>query len=215
MQKIPLNKGGVYMPKFMRYFLFGFVFVLGMSVGTYLGIGKNKAVYEENNSSKNIVPVQDVVIRNTQSEKTPEPKVIETIVEETKISPYAKLIIEKKFTKCGHTTVEVIDVPNELINMTEKEIMKKYENWEVRSFNSKEVSLYREISANCNDHFVLKDKDGFLAIYTNVTDDKMNLKEVTDIDVSSLPSGDMENLKRGIFIYGQDELSSILEDFNS
>lgn len=203
------------MPKFMRYFLFGFVFVLGMSVGTYLGIGKNKAVYEENNSSKNIVPVQDVVIRNTQSEKTPEPKVIETIVEETKISPYAKLIIEKKFTKCGHTTVEVIDVPSELINMTEKEIMKKYENWEVRSFNSKEVSLYREISANCNDHFVLKDKDGFLAIYTNVTDDKMNLKEVTDIDVSSLPSGDMENLKRGIFIYGQDELSSILEDFNS
>lgn len=203
------------MPKFMKCFLFGFVFVLGMSIGTYLGIDKNKTVYKENNVSKNIVPVQDVVIRNTQKEKTPEPTVIETVVEETKISPYAKLIIEKKFTKCGHTTVEVIDVPNELINMTEKEIMKKYENWEVRSFSSKEVSLYREIAANCNDHFVLKDKDGFLAIYTNVTDDKMNLKEVTDIDVSGLPSGDVENLKKGIFIYGQDELSSILEDFNS
>lgn len=203
------------MPKFMKYFLFGFVFVLGMSVGTYLGIDKNKVVYKEDDSTKNIVPVQDVVIRNTQNEKTPEPKVIETIVEETKISPYAKLIIEKKFTKCGHTTVEVIDVPSELINMTEKEIMKKYENWEVRSFNSKEVSLYREIVANCNDHFVLKDKDGYLAIYTNVTDDKMNLKEVTDIDVSNLPSGDRENLKEGIFVYGQEELSSLLEDFNS
>lgn len=203
------------MPKFMKYFLFGFVFVLGISIGTYLGIDKNKAVYKEEDSPKNIVPVQDVVIRNTQNEKTLEPKVIETVVEETKISPYAKLIIEKKFTKCGHTTVEVIDIPNELINMTEKEIMKKYENWDVRSFNSKEVSLYREIVANCNDHFVLKDKDGYLAIYTNVTDNKMNLKEVTDIDISNLPSGDKENLKKGILVYGQEELSSLLEDFNS
>ncbi len=203
------------MPKFMRYFLFGFVFILGMSVGTYFGIDRNKTIFQKEDKVKEIVPVQDVVIRNTQSEKSPEPQVIETVVEETKISPYAKLIIEKKFTKCGHTTVEVIDVPNELINMTEKEIMKMYENWEIRAFNSKEVSLYREIAANCNDHFVLKDKGGFLAIYTNVNGDKMNLKEVTDIDVSNLPSGDMENLKKGIYVYGQDELSSIIEDFNS
>ena len=43
----------------------------------------------------------------------------------------------------------------------------------------------------------------------------MNLKEVTDIDVLNLPSGDIENLKEGIYVYGQDELSSIIEDFNS
>ena len=196
------------MPKFMRYFLFGFVFILGMSVGTYFGIDRNKTIFQKEDKVKEIVPVQDVVIRNTQSEKSTEPQVIETVVEETKISPYAKLIIEKKFTKCGHTTVEVI-------NMTEKEIMKMYENWEIRAFNSKEVSLYREIAANCNDHFVLKDKGGFLAIYTNVNGDKMNLKEVTDIDVSNLPSGDIANLKKGIYVYGQDELSSIIEDFNS
>ena len=188
------------MPKFMRYFLFGFVFILGMSVGTYFGIDRNKTIFQKEDKVKEIVPVQDVVIRNTQSEKSTEPQVIETVVEETKISPYAKLIIEKKFTKCGHTTVEV---------------MKMYENWEIRAFNSKEVSLYREIAANCNDHFVLKDKGGFLAIYTNVNGDKMNLKEVTDIDVSNLPSGDIANLKKGIYVYGQDELSSIIEDFNS
>ena len=203
------------MPKFMKYFLFGFVFILGMSVGTYFGIDKNKAALQDESEVKEIVPVQDVVIRNTQKEKSPEPQIIETVVEETKISPYAKLIIEKKFTRCGHTTVEVVDVPDELINMTEKEIMKMYENWEIRAFTSKEVSLYREISANCNDHFVLKDKDGFLIIYTNVNDEKMNLKEVTDIDISNLPSGDMENLKKGIHVYGQDEVSSIIEGFNS
>ena len=95
------------------------------------------------------------------------------------------------------------------------EIIEKYENWEIRSFTSKEVSLFREIEANCNDHFVLKEKDGFIAIYNKVTEDNINLKEVTDIDVLNLPSGDIENLKEGIYVYGQDELSSLIEDFNS
>lgn len=213
------------MPRTVRYFLMSAVFVVGMSVGTYLGSEKDLFEIENNkesidnsdeeNSNNNIVPLQDVVIRNAQEEKKPEPMLIETVVEETKLSPYAKMVIEKKFTKCGHSSVEVIDVPDELINMTEAEVMEKYKNWELRSFNSKEVSLFREIVANCNDHFVLKEKDGYLAIYSDVTEGTLNLKEVTDIDIASLPSGDVKSLEEGIYVYGQDELSSIIEDFNS
>lgn len=204
------------MPKFIRYFLIGSVFVLGVSIGSYLGMETTEARKEVKEEKNVIVPVQDVVIRNVQEEKkNPKPLVIETLVEETKLSPYAKMIIDKKFTKCGHSTVEIIDVPLELINMTELEVSKKYENWEIRVFNSEEVSLYREISANCDDHFVIKEKDGFLAIYNNVTEGTMNLKEITDIDVASLPSGDVASLKEGIYVYGQDELSSLIEDFNS
>ena len=43
----------------------------------------------------------------------------------------------------------------------------------------------------------------------------MNLKEITDIDITSLPSGDVKNLEEGIYVYGQDALSGIIEDFNS
>lgn len=203
------------MPKFVKYFLTVSVFVLGVSVGTYLGI--EKEVKSNGNNSSDIIPVQDVVIRNVQEKniKEEDKNIVETAVEETKLSPYAKMIIEKKFTKCGHTTVDVQDIPVELVNMTETDIIKKYPEWEVRAFNSNEVSLYREINANCNDHFVLKDKDGYLAIYQNVTDDVLNLKEVTDINVKGLPSGDLEELKDGIFVYGEDALSMLIEDFSS
>lgn len=204
------------MPKIFKFFLFGSVFVIGISLGTYLGINGSQSLGEQDDERENnIVPVQDVVIRNVQKEQQEEKNVVETVVSETKLSPYAKMIIEKKFTKCGHSTVEIIDIPDEIINMTEREIIDKYENWEVRSFNSKEVSLYREIVANCNDHFVIKEKDGYLAIYTSVTDDLMNLKEITDIDVTSLPSGDVKNIEKGIYVYGQDKLSKLLEDFSS
>ena len=201
------------MPKFVKLFLFSATFILGVSIGTYLGI--EKEIKNTPQNANDIIPVQDVVIRNVQENKKEEskPYVVETIIEETKLSPYAKMVIEKKFTKCGHTTVDVTSIPKELINMTESEIIEKYSDWEIRSFTSNEVSLFREIDANCNDHFVLKEKDGYLAIYNCVTDDILNLKEVTDIDVSMLPSGDSENLKDGIYVYGQDVLNSLIEDF--
>ncbi len=207
------------MPKIAKFFVFGVVFIIGISIGTYLGRDTKANIKESQNNSDNEeedikIPVQDVVIRNTQEEKKND-EFVEANAEETKLSPYAKMIIEKKFTKCGHSKVEVIDIPDELINMTEKEVKEKYKNWEIRSFNSKEVSLFREIVANCDDHFVVKEKDGYLAVYKNITDDTLNLHEVTDIDISNLPSGDIKSIEEGIAVYGKDELSSLLEDFNS
>lgn len=203
------------MPKYMKYFISAAVFILGVSVGTYLGI--ENELKSRNTSEKKIIPVQDVVIRNVQEEnnESTDSQVVETSVEETKLSPYAKMIIEKKFTKCGHTTVSVQALPIELVNMTEIGIMQKYPDWEVRTFNTNEVSLFREIDANCSDHFVVKEKDGFLAVYNNVTEDTLNLKEVTDIDVTHLPSGDYETLREGIQVYGEEALASLIEDFSS
>lgn len=203
------------MPKFVKYFLTVAVFILGVSVGTYLGI--EKEIKSNISNEKEIVPVQDVVIRNVQN-KSSEPSeddIVETTIEETKLSPYAKMIIEKKFNRCGHTTVDVQNIPLELVNMTEADIINKYPEWEIRSFKTNEISLYREIEANCNDHFVLKEKDGFLAVYNNVSENIINLKEVTDVDVSNLPSGDFQTLKEGIYVYGKDALASLIEDFSS
>lgn len=203
------------MPKFVKYFLSISAFVLGLSIGTYLGI--EKEINTRINNEKEIVPVQDIVIRNVQGQNSGSEKseVVETVVEETKLSPYAKMVIEKKFTKCGHTSVEIQDLPIELVNMTESDIKNKYTDWEIRSFSSNEVSLFREIEANCNDHFVLKSKEGFLAVYNKVTDDVLNLKEVMDIDISHLPSEDLLELENGINVYGEDALSMLIEDFSS
>ncbi|MBQ9314163.1 MAG: BofC C-terminal domain-containing protein [Clostridia bacterium] len=202
------------MPRYIKYFLTVAVFVLGISIGTYLGIEKE---IKPKNIEKEIIPVQDVVIRNVQgnSNESSSAEIIETIVEETKLSPYAKMIIEKKYNRCGHTTVDVQNIPLELVNMTEIDIMQKYPDWEIRSFSSNEVSLFREIEANCNDHFVLKEKDGFLAVYNNISEDIQSLKEITDIAVANLPSGDLETLQEGIPVYGKDALANLIEDFST
>ena len=50
------------MPKFIKYFISVVVFAVGLSVGTYLGM-EQKIVSKEDKKEE-IVPVQDVVIRN-------------------------------------------------------------------------------------------------------------------------------------------------------
>ena len=165
-------------------------------------------------NKKVIDSIQDVVIKNVQAENK-EKETIETISNEEKISPYAKMIVEKKFAKCGHTTVKTLDVPKEIVNLTKKEIEEKYTGWEVKDFSKEQFTLYRVIEANCDDHFVLKENDGYITVYNELTDEISNLIEKTDIQVESLREEDQNDLQEGIKIYGKSELSSLIEDFSS
>lgn len=200
------------MSKIIKTFLTISVFVVGVSIGMYYGaISGDEAPVEE---KKPIDSVQDVVIKNVQSEKKEE-KLEEVVAQEERVSPYAKMAIEKKFSKCGHTTVNILDVPKELVNLTENEIKERYSGWELTSFSEKEFTLYRIIDANCDDHYVLKDEDGYIAVYAELTDNIRNLVEKTEIEVNSLREEDRNDLSKGIRIYGREELTSLMEDFGS
>ncbi len=200
------------MSKILNAFFIIIVFVVGISLGMYYSNNQKDEKVVEN--KKVIDSIQDVVIKNVQAENK-EKETIETISNEEKISPYAKMIVEKKFAKCGHTTVKTLDVPKEIVNLTKKEIEEKYTGWEVKDFSKEQFTLYRVIEANCDDHFVLKENDGYITVYNELTDEISNLIEKTDIQVESLREEDQNDLQEGIKIYGKSELSSLIEDFSS
>ena len=200
------------MSEILNAFFIIIVFVVGISLGMYYSNNQKDEKVVEN--KKVIDSIQDVVIKNVQAENK-EKETIETISNEEKISPYAKMIVEKKFAKCGHTTVKTLDVPKEIVNLTKKEIEEKYTGWEVKDFSKEQFTLYRVIEANCDDHFVLKENDGYITVYNELTDEISNLIEKTDIQVESLREEDQNDLQEGIKIYGKSELSSLIEDFSS
>ena len=214
------------MSKGLGYFFLVITFIMGVSVGLYTGFNsRDEKELVDNNRVSDIV--QDVVIKKIQEESVEdssgekeknienEKVAIEVISEEEKISPYAKLIIKKTFSKCKHSTVNILDIPKELINLPKKAIEEKYKGWTIESFSSNEIILFREIDANCDDHFVIKEKDGAVAVYNELTEDKMNLIETLNVNVDLLGEEDKNNLKEGIKVYGKSELSSLIEDYNS
>ena len=206
------------MSKILKIFLTIVVFVIGLSVGMYYGVSRNDI--KEIEEKKPIDSIQDVVIKKVQSENKIKEEEdsgdkIEVLAEEERISPYAKMIIEKKFSKCGHTTYSCLDVPKELINLTKEELEKKYSGWDVKEFSKDEFTLYRLIEANCEDYYVLKQEDDYKAVYNEITEEISNLVKKTEIDVSLLREEDRFDLAEGIKIYGKEELTSLMEDFDS
>lgn len=200
------------MSKVLRVFFTVIVFAIGMSIGMYYG--EKTKVVEKVEEIKQRDSIQDVVIKNVQDEKIKE-QTSEVASQKEKVSPYAKMTIEKKFSKCGHTTSSVVDVPKELVNLTVEEIEKRYSGWKVKDFSSDGFTLFRIIEANCDDHYVIKETDGYLAVYADITDNISNLVEKTDILVDTLREEDKIDLEEGIRIYGKGELSSLIEDFSS
>ena len=202
------------MSKILIVFLCISVFAIGLSAGIYFAMQSEEEISSD--KTELVRQIQDIVIEQVQANQNEKMEVQETDVEASpKISPYAKLIIEKYYTKCGHTTVDIIDIPKELINYTEDEFKEKYDKWDIKSFNPKEISIYRKIDANCSSHFVIKEEEGYLAVFSEIRNDVLELKEKTDIEVASLRDEDKLAVQKGIRVYGKDELSSFLEDFNS
>lgn len=132
---------------------------------------------------------------------------------EEKVSPNATLIIKKRYQKCGHTTKDYAEIPSELVNMTEKEVKDTYPDWEVKEFTANEVIILKEVAGICGEHYLVKDKDGLVAIYVLDGDEKETLSEVTEISTEYLTDDDKEKLKDGIKAIGKEELNSLIEDY--
>lgn len=212
----------------LGYFFLIVTFIMGISIGLYTGTQMNNTKNIAKNSRVED-SMQDIVLQKVQSGSfwdeedkefadksgNKEDIVITVSLNEEKISPYAKMIIKKTFSRCEHSNVNIIDVPKEIINYTKSELEEKYTGWKIEKFSSDEVILYREIDAKCDDHFVLKEKEGNIAVYNELTEDKMNLIELLDVDIELLSEEDKNKLEKGIKVYGKDELSSLIEDYNS
>lgn len=130
-----------------------------------------------------------------------------------KISPNSMLIFKTEYSKCGHTLNKYQTVTQDVVNLTKDELQKKYKDWKIESFSEKEIVLYQKVNESCNEHYVIREKNGNLAIY--LLDEKNNevLKEVTNIPVEYLTDVDLEKLKDGIRVNGWEELNARLEDF--
>lgn len=145
-----------------------------------------------------------------------ESKEKETISEEGKISPNAILIKEINYKKCGHTTKKVENIPNSLVNLTFEELKDKvkeeYKDWILKDFNKNEVTLYMTEGSECDQEYVLREKDGKVVIYIKENGTE-NLFEETEIETEYLTEVDKAQLSKGIELLGKENLNAALEDY--
>lgn len=132
---------------------------------------------------------------------------------EEKISPNCSFTEKIYYKKCGHTTSQYLELPQNLVNETEEQLQEKYLDWKIQAFSSNEIILYQEKDGECGEHYLVKDKDGTVTIYQILEDGTEKEYETTGITTEYLTETDKINMKNGIRVNGKQELNQLIEDF--
>lgn len=132
---------------------------------------------------------------------------------EEKLASNAILILKKYYRKCEHTINEYVELPQELVNMTEEEVQAQYLDWKVIGFEKGKLTLYKEFDDVCQEHFKLRVEEGNVVVYIVNSDGTESLFERTGISSEYLTETDLLNMQDGLEIYGKEELNQIIEDF--
>lgn len=178
------------------------LFAIGVLIGVYFY--KEGQVQDSNVSNRQLA---EELKSNNDNEA------ISTSAEEEKLSPNCTIIERQYFKGCDHLIKNIKDVPEELINSTKEQVEEKYNGWTLDSFSSNEVIVSQEKDGYCGQHYVIREHNGVLGIYTLNEDKTEEFKEDTEIATRYLPDEDIEKLKEGIKAIGDDQLHRVLGDF--
>jgi hypothetical protein len=86
-----------------------------------------------------------------------------------------------------------------------------YDKWTMESYSPKKVIFSKNVQKNSPYHYVLKELDGYIAVY----DADNTVKEVTSANISSFDEEEKEKYIKGIDVLGNEKLASILQDLES
>lgn len=136
-----------------------------------------------------------------------------TTAEEEKISPNAFITFQKKYAECGHTTSEYREIPEELVNLTKEQLQEKYNDWEIDQFSDTQIVMTKEEAGSCNEHYIVRDQNGVVAIFQVLEDGTEKEYEITDIATEYLADTDKINIEKGIEVNGKQNLNQLIEDF--
>lgn len=185
------------------------VLVGSIFVSILLGIIVGVIVHAHNDNVLEKAMLEDVEKVNLLVESN----IIQTTTAEEKTTPNTKIVYETLYTNCNHIETSTEEIKTEDVNKSKEDFENKYNDWEIKNFSDNEVDLYKEVEGICNKHYVVKETDGYITIYTLDSAGNLNLKEVTDVYCAYLPDEDLELLKSGIKVNGDNELARVISDY--
>ncbi len=184
--------------------------VLLLILGTILGVYVH---YRNETKDSNINMREKLALIGQQEQIKSETNLKTTSAIEEKLSPNC-IVIEKQYFKgCDHLLREEREAPIEWTNFSKEEIQNQYPGWVIEKFTNDEIVVYQEQEGFCGQHYIIRENNGILSVYTIDENGNEEWKEDTGIQTMYLPETDLEKIKNGIEALGDAELRTILGDY--
>lgn len=140
-------------------------------------------------------------------------KLMATNNNEEKTSPNCVITLKVYHESCGHLIENRQSIEEADVNMTEDELKQRFSDWEVQKFTPTEIVLYKEVDEFCDEHYLLKEENGYITIYKLDENENAEFFNTTEISTEYLAEEDLEQIRNGIKVYTDKELNKTLEDF--
>lgn len=193
-----------------RTWMIGILIAILLLIGIVAGI----YAYQKNSAQdSNVISNTQLAKEEEQKSKEIKENSLSTVSMEEKVSPNCMLLEKQYFKGCDHIIKKAKDIPEKCINYSKGQFEKAYQNWKIEEFSSNHITVYQEKEGFCNEHYVIRENDGVLSIYSKNENGEESLVENTQIQTMYLPEEDLKRLEQGIEAVGNTQLNSILEDF--
>ena len=136
-------------------------------------------------------------------------------VTEEKITPSTKIVYEYYYASENITEKQESVPPYFMLDLTLEDMVNFYPDWEIRNFSSREVVMRKTIYEDTSRNYIVGEHEGYVAVFYQVEQAGISLKQVTNTPVSALSKEDRERLSQGIYVSGEYELAKVLEDYES
>lgn len=190
--------------KIMIAFGIMILFFIGVMTGVYF--------YEKDKSKDSNIGTKQLADLE-QNKDQEENEAVSTSTSETKLSPNCTITEKQYFKGCDHFIKEIKEIPEEWINWTEEQVKQQYTDWKLESVTNNEIIVSQEKEGYCGMHYVVREHGEVLGIYTTDETGEETWKEDTDIATRYLTEEDLMKVQEGIKAIGDDQLHSVLEDF--
>ncbi len=180
------------------------LFALGIFIGVY--------TYQRGKIQDSIKINKQLALQDEDQNDESNQMILTSSIEE-KTSPNCTIVEKQYFKGCDHLIKDIKEIPEELINSTEEQIKEKYADWKLESFANNQIIVSQEKEGYCDKHYVVREHNGLIGIYTLNENKEETFKEDTEIATRYLSDEDIEKLESGISVIGDDQLHNVLEDF--
>lgn len=178
------------------------IIIFGIFIGT--------RIFNYENSTHNTIINNNII---KQEENIEISSVEISSKEEERTTPNTLIIYKTYYTKCKHYIQKYEDIDASLVNCTENELKEKCRGWRIDKFSSKEVEMSKEEEKFCNEHYKLKLENNVIVIY-NVDENGVETEyQQTGITTEYLTEEDILKLTTGIYVFGKENLTSTIEDY--
>ena len=179
-----------------------------VALGVYFGVAmydndNNKNEYNEAFDNNMIMQEENIEISVLEASN----------LEEEKTTPNTLIIYKTYYTKCNHFVQEYKKIDASLVNYTEKELKEKCKNWDIDKFSSEEIEMSKEKLEFCGEHYKIKLENRTIVIYSIDENGVETEYEHTGITTEYLTQEDILKLTAGIYVYGKENLTNTIEDY--